>query len=118
MLDLAAGSGVVGIAARLAGAGGVTANDIDPKAIAAIHLNARANAVEIAVNGENLLAGDGDDADVVVAGDVFYSRSMAESIMPVLDRATSAADRAIAAAVDRAVRDDVSMPREGEDHAR
>ena len=66
----------------------MTANDIDPEAIAAIQLNARANAVEIAVNGENMLASAAvDDADVVLAGDVFYNRSMAEVVMPVLDRA-------------------------------
>ncbi len=90
VLDLAAGSGVVGIAARLAGAAAVTANDIDPYAIAAIEVNARANAADISVSDENLLAGAGDiDADVVLAGDVFYSSSMVEAVMHVLDRASA-----------------------------
>ena len=87
VLDLAAGSGVVGIAACLAGAAAVTANDIDPYAIAAIEVNARAYAAAISVSGDNLLPGVGDvDADVVLAGDVFYSRSMVEADMPVLER--------------------------------
>ena len=41
VLDLAAGSGLVGIAASLAGAAAVTANDIDPYAAAAIEMNAK-----------------------------------------------------------------------------
>jgi predicted nicotinamide N-methyase len=89
VLDLASGSGVVAIAARLAGAAAVTANDIDPYAIAAIEVNARANAADISVSGENLLAGAGNvDAEVVLAGDLFYSGSMAEAVMPFLDRAS------------------------------
>jgi predicted nicotinamide N-methyase len=88
VLDLAAGSGLIGIAACLAGAAAVTANDIDPYAIAAIGMNARANAVELAVSGQNLLASEDDvDVDVVLAGDVFYSTSMAEAVMSVLNRA-------------------------------
>ena len=45
VLDLAAGSGLVAIAAALAGAAEVIANDIDPYAVAAVTLNARANRV-------------------------------------------------------------------------
>src|SRR3954447_12781230 len=41
VLDIASGSGLVAIAAALAGAATVTANDIDPYAQAAIELNAR-----------------------------------------------------------------------------
>jgi predicted nicotinamide N-methyase len=91
VLDLASGSGIVGIAASMAGAAHVTANDVDPLAIAAIQLNAGANKVEISVNAENLLDGDGGDADVVLAGDVLYSRSMATAVLPFLERATARA---------------------------
>jgi len=88
VLDLAAGSGLVGIAASLAGAAAVTANDIDPYATAAIELNARANAVQIAVSCHDMLDGDdADDVDLVLAGDVFYSRAMAQAVLPFLDRA-------------------------------
>src|SRR5437763_12303847 len=48
VLDLAAGSGLVAIAAAKCGAAGVTANEIDPYAGAAITLNAAANDVAIA----------------------------------------------------------------------
>lgn len=90
VLDLAAGSGLVGIAACLAGATAVTANDIDPYAVAAIEVNARANAVEITVSRENMIEDDGDDdADLVLAGDVFYSGSMAQSVLRYLERASA-----------------------------
>jgi predicted nicotinamide N-methyase len=91
VLDLASGSGLVGIAARLAGAAHVTANDVDPYAIAAIELNAAANAVEIAVSEENLLNGDSGDVDVVLAGDVLYSGPMVGVVLPFLERATTRA---------------------------
>jgi predicted nicotinamide N-methyase len=88
VLDLAAGSGVAGIAARLAGAAMVTANDIDPNAIAAIQENAKVNAVEIEVSCATMLDED-VDVDVVLVGDVFYSTSMAETALPVLERASA-----------------------------
>jgi predicted nicotinamide N-methyase len=90
VLDLAAGSGLVAIAASLAGAASVTANDIDPYANAAIEMNARANAVQITVTAHNMLDGDDtDDADVVLAGDVFYSGAMAQAFLPFLERASA-----------------------------
>src|SRR5207248_10982954 len=49
VLDLAAGSGLVGIAAALAGAATVAANEIDRHAEAAIALNARLNDVKLDV---------------------------------------------------------------------
>ncbi|HEU4426763.1 MAG TPA: 50S ribosomal protein L11 methyltransferase, partial [Pilimelia sp.] len=73
VLDLAAGSGLVAIAAAKAGAAAVTANDIDPYAIAAIMLNARANAVHVARSHADLLDGDGGDADTILVGDAFYT---------------------------------------------
>lgn len=81
VLDVASGSGLVAIAAAVAGAAAVTANDIDPHALAAIALNAHANDVAVDVSGGDLLDGDGDDAEVVLAGDVFYSQSMAERML-------------------------------------
>ncbi|MDG4831943.1 50S ribosomal protein L11 methyltransferase [Solwaraspora sp. WMMD1047] len=86
VLDLAAGSGLVAIAAALTGARSVTANDIDPYALAAVILNARCNAVPVAVRGGDLLDGDADGADLVLAGDVFYSAAMAERMLAFLDR--------------------------------
>src|SRR5690606_41947200 len=45
VLDLGAGSGLVGISAALAGAAHVAAADVDPYAIAVIPMNAAANGV-------------------------------------------------------------------------
>jgi predicted nicotinamide N-methyase len=95
VLDVAAGSGVVGIAACLAGADSVTANDIDPYAAMAIGLNARANDVDIRVDRRDLLDGDGGDAEVVLAGDAFYSPSMAGAMLPFLERASARGARVL-----------------------
>jgi predicted nicotinamide N-methyase len=89
VLDLAAGSGLVGIAASMAGAAAVTANDIDPYSVVAIGLNAKANGVELTVTCEDLLGGDGGDFDLVLAGDVLYDESMAKAVMPFLKRASA-----------------------------
>lgn len=77
VLDFAAGSGLGGIAAALAGARQVQATEIDPFACAAIALNAEANGVAVAVLAEDVMD-RGDGAwDVVLAGDVCYERPMA-----------------------------------------
>jgi predicted nicotinamide N-methyase len=89
VLDVASGSGLVAIAAGLAGAAEVTANDIDPYALSAIRLNARANGVAVSPCPGDLLDGDGGDADVVLAGDVFYSEAVAKRMGPFLHRAAA-----------------------------
>ncbi|MGC9664949.1 class I SAM-dependent methyltransferase [Planosporangium sp. 12N6] len=86
VLDLASGGGIVAISAALAGAASVTANDIDPYALAALTLNARANGVVVHGYRGDLLAGDADGADVVLAGDVFYSRPLADRVMAFIER--------------------------------
>jgi predicted nicotinamide N-methyase len=101
VLDLASGSGVVAIAAAKAGAAGVTANDIDPYAVAAITLNARANGVHVneshadLLDGDGTDGGDGSDADTVLAGDVFYDRSIARRMLAFLDRAAGRGARVL-----------------------
>jgi predicted nicotinamide N-methyase len=87
VFDLAAGSGLVAIAAAKAGAAAVTANEIDPLAVAAIAANAEANDVEVTAVLDDVLAGDADGAEVVLAGDVFYSKSMTDQVLPFLRRA-------------------------------
>jgi predicted nicotinamide N-methyase len=89
VLDVASGSGLVAIAAAMAGAREVTANDIDPYALVAIALNARTNDVAVEVSVDDLLDGDSGDAEVVLAGDVFYSRHMAERMLSFLQRAAT-----------------------------
>ena len=85
VLDFAAGSGLQGIAAKLAGAESVEAAEIDAFACAACRLNAAANAVEITVREEDIVGTDNPAPreshwDVVLAGDVCYERPAAERI--------------------------------------
>lgn len=72
LLDFGAGSGVVAIAAALAGAARVIACDIDPLARQACLANAAANGVtlEIADNFDTAAA-----TDWIVAADVLYDRT-------------------------------------------
>ncbi|MFG2040210.1 class I SAM-dependent methyltransferase [Dactylosporangium sp. NPDC048998] len=86
VLDLAAGSGLVAIAAMKAGAARVTAVEIDPLAIAAIDINTRANDVAVTALLGDVLEQE-PDAGVVLAGDVFYSREMTRRMLAYLRRA-------------------------------
>jgi predicted nicotinamide N-methyase len=95
VLDVASGSGLVAIAAAVAGAAAVTANDIDPYALSAIRLNAQVNQVALDADCGDLLDGDGDGAEVVLAGDVFYSESMAERMVSFLQRAATRGARVL-----------------------
>ncbi len=90
ILDLGAGSGLVGIAAARAGAGAVTAADIDPFALAAIPLNAKANDVTLAVAAGDMTGGPAPDVDVVLVGDLFYEAALAERVTRFLDRCLAA----------------------------
>ncbi len=80
VLDIGSGSGLVGIAAAKAGAAHVLAADIDAHAIAAIKLNAAANAVDIAVTQDDLIGLPGDP-DIILVGDLFYERPLAERLL-------------------------------------
>lgn len=95
VLDVASGSGLVAIAARLAGAAAVTANDIDPYALAAVTLNAKVNGVVVAARLGDVLDGDGEGADVVLAGDVFYSQALATRMWPFLSGAAARGARVL-----------------------
>lgn len=72
VLDFGAGSGVVAIAAALAGARSVVACDSDPPARAAIAANAALNGVEIGVIGD--LADIDRPVDLATVADVLYDR--------------------------------------------
>jgi predicted nicotinamide N-methyase len=73
VVDLGSGSGVVAIAAALAGAKAVIACDLDPQARAATRVNAAANQVELTVvaNLQELPAGN----DLLLMADVLYDKS-------------------------------------------
>jgi predicted nicotinamide N-methyase len=94
VLDVASGSGLVAIAAAKAGARTVTAGDIDENALAAIALNAAANAtpqvtprrVDLADTDTGAGGGAGG-ADVVLAADVFYQRDLAAVALRFLQAA-------------------------------
>jgi predicted nicotinamide N-methyase len=87
VLDLASGSGLVGIAALKAGAASVLAADIDEFAIAAIAINAQANDVLLESTSENLLAAAPPPCEVILVGDLFYEKSLAESCFAFLQKA-------------------------------
>jgi predicted nicotinamide N-methyase len=87
VFDLAAGSGLVAIAALKAGAASAVATEIDGYAAAAIALNADANGVPVTTLLGDLLDGGAGGAGVVLAGDVFYSAEMARRVLAFLDRA-------------------------------
>lgn len=79
VLDLASGSGLVGIAAMKAGAASVTVADIDSFACAAAALNAAENGVTLTPCEKDLLNADHPGTwDVILAGDIFYERDTAQ----------------------------------------
>jgi predicted nicotinamide N-methyase len=95
VLDLATGSGLVAIAAALAGASTVTTADVDPFAEAAVGLNARANGVRIGFIGRDLLEEEPPDVDVLLAGDTWYEGPLAERVMPWLRSAQARGTRVL-----------------------
>jgi predicted nicotinamide N-methyase len=76
VLDLGSGSGLVAIAAAMAGARSVTAADIDPFAIAAIALNAATNRVPVDVEADDLVGRPLAGFDIVLAGDICYEQPL------------------------------------------
>ena len=88
VLDFAAGSGLVGIAAAKAGAAHVTIGEIDATALAAIALNAEANGVRLGAADADLIGRD-EGWDIVLVGDGFYEKPLADRLLPWL-RALSA----------------------------
>ena len=81
-IDIASGSGVVAIAAAMAGAAAVTAYDIDPLATAAIEVNAAANAVTVrAVCADVLDDHPPPGTGLVLVADAFYQRDLAARVM-------------------------------------
>ena len=79
VLDIGAGSGLVSIAAKQAGAAHVTAAEIDAFAIAAIRLNAALNAVSIEIESRDLIGGD-SRWDTILVGDMCYERPLADRL--------------------------------------
>jgi predicted nicotinamide N-methyase len=104
VLDLAAGSGLVAIAAAMAGAAPVIAADIDAFTESAVSLNAQANGVYIEILVQDLLpkedlldraASEVPRYDVILVGDLFYERDTARRALAFLDRNAAAGSRVL-----------------------
>ncbi|XP_055623569.1 electron transfer flavoprotein beta subunit lysine methyltransferase-like [Toxorhynchites rutilus septentrionalis] len=93
VLDIGCGCGASSIAAKLAGANRVTANDIDETALQATLLNAELNAVTagLDVSSQNQIGQPVRDGvyDVLLIGDLFYDAEIANVLMPWLYRLTA-----------------------------
>src|ERR1700704_3371023 len=87
VLDLGSGSGLVAIAAAKAGAARVLAADIDALALAAIGLNAAANTIKLETTADDLLDAPPGTFDVVLVGDLFYERPLAERALTFVEAA-------------------------------
>jgi predicted nicotinamide N-methyase len=89
VLDLGAGSGLAGIAAMKAGAARVLAADTDCFAVAAVGLNAEVNGATLHATADDLLAATPGPFDLVLVGDLFYERPLAERVIAFLEAARS-----------------------------
>ena len=96
VIDFAAGSGIVAVAAMLAGAAQALAADIDIFCGAAVELNARANGVVLDFTGTDLLDAPAPAwAQVILAGDICYEKPLAERVMAWLTAARAAGARVL-----------------------
>jgi predicted nicotinamide N-methyase len=95
VLDLAAGSGLVGVAAMQAGAASVLCADIDPFCGAAVALNAAANRMALAFTAVDLLDAPPPDVEVICAGDVFYEQPMSGRMLTWLTLAAARGTRVL-----------------------
>lgn len=85
VLDFGCGSGVVAIAAALAGAREVVACDIDPLALAASRVNAVLNGVSLTFAED--FHGVAGELDLIIVADVLYDRGNLAWLGQFLDRA-------------------------------
>lgn len=90
VLDLGAGSGIVGIAAAKSGAREVIAVDIDQHAMVATHLNAAANGVSVSTLLRDIIDDPAPAVDVVLAADLFYEQRLAKRVTSFLRRCLEA----------------------------
>lgn len=80
VLDIGSGSGLVGLAAAKAGAAHVLTADIDAFACAAIRLNATANHLPLTATQDDMIGQPGN-WDIILVGDLFYERPLAEKLL-------------------------------------
>lgn len=96
VLDIGSGSGLVALAAKLAGAKSALANDIDAFAVTACIINATANGISIETSGADLISDHFDFDDEDIDADFF------QDDMPDLSVGTSDAHKADAHALNAA----------------
>jgi predicted nicotinamide N-methyase len=78
VLDFATGSGLVGIAALLAGAATVDSTDVAPFCEVVVPMNAELNRLDLTPRLVDVLGQPLHGVEVVLAGDVFYEKPLAE----------------------------------------
>ena len=86
VMDLGAGCGLCSVVAAKAGAAWVQAVDPDPLACEAVQLNAAQNNVNVSVLCADLLAQEAVEVDVILAGDLWYERFLAQRVSGWLER--------------------------------
>jgi predicted nicotinamide N-methyase len=89
VLDLGAGSGLTAIAAMQSGSATVLAADIDAIALVATELNAAANSVGVTCTADDLLAAPPASFDIVLVGDLFYERQLADKVLVFIEQAVT-----------------------------
>lgn len=110
VIDFGAGGGVSALAAARAG-GTVTANDLDPWAVAVADHAAQAQGLHLQALAEDLCASPGlvDDYDVLLCSDLAYERSEAPRQRQVLERASRNGATVLIADAGRTYFDDAGM---------
>jgi len=108
VLDFATGSGIVAIAALMAGAAEALGADVDPFCAAAVELNCQANGVRAGFIGQDLLLADPPEVDVICAGDICYEWPLADRVRNWLEVAHRRGTRVLIGDPGRAY-----LPREG-----
>ena len=86
VLDLGAGSGLVGIAAVKAGACDVVAAEVDRYALSALKLNMKLNEASISVLRGDITNRAPPETDVILVGDLFYSADLSARVVAFLER--------------------------------
>ena len=81
VIDFAAGSGLVGIAAMKAGAASVLCADIDGFCSAAVALNGEANGVVLDFTDTDLLDAPPPPVGLIAAGDICYENPLADRVL-------------------------------------
>jgi predicted nicotinamide N-methyase len=87
VIDFAAGSGIVGVAAMKAGAASCLCADVDGFCAAAVALNAEANGVVLDFTADDLLDQPPPSVEVILASDISYERPLAERVRDWLNEA-------------------------------